>query len=107
MLDKYLGRDEYDVRELTPDPFPYNYYPEYLNRPEVQQAIGAFVNFTDYSDTVGTLAFGNTGDDDRSQGSVRASRALVEQGIYVVQYNGDADYVCEFNLSIHFLLKLV
>ena len=95
VLDKYLGRDEYDVRELTPDPFPYNYYPEYLNTPKVQQALGAFVNFTDGSNVVGTLAFGNTGDDDRTQGAVGDCKKLVNQGVYMVQYNGDADYVCE------------
>ena len=94
--DKYLGRDEYDSRELTPDPFPYNYYPEYLNTPKVQQALGAFVNFTDYSDTVGSAAFGNTGDDDRLQGSVKDCKKLVKQGVYMVQYNGDADYICNW-----------
>ena len=96
VLDYYAGRDEYDIRELTPDPFPYNYYPAYLNTPKVQQAIGAFVNFSDSSSTVGSAAFGNTGDDDRTQGSVAASRKLAEQGVYVVQYNGDADYICNW-----------
>ena len=92
--DTFLGRNEYDMRELDPDPFPYNFYPAYLNTPKVQQAIGAFVNFSDYNDVVGTWAFGNTGDDDRTQGAVGACRKLVNQGIYMVQFNGDADYNC-------------
>jgi carboxypeptidase D len=92
--DLYLGRNEYDMRELDPDPFPYNFYPAYLNTPRVQQAIGAFVNFSDYNDVVGTRAFGNTGDDDRTQGAVGACRKLINQGIYMVQFNGDADYNC-------------
>lgn len=96
VLDRYLGRDEYDIRELVPDPFPYNYYPDYLNTPKVQQALGAFVNFSDSSSVVGTLAFGNTGDDDRLQGAVKDCKALVAQGIYMVQFNGDADYVCNW-----------
>lgn len=32
MYDTYLGRDEYDMRELVPDPFPYRYL--YFIRPE-------------------------------------------------------------------------
>lgn len=96
VLDKYLGRDEYDVRELTPDPFPYHFYETYLNSPKVQQAVGAFVNWTESSNVVGSLAFGNTGDDDRLEGSVKDVRKLINQGIYMVQYNGDADYICNW-----------
>lgn len=96
LYDKYLGRDEYDVRELTPDPFPYSYYEAYLNTPKVQHAIGAYVNFSSSSDTVSTAAFGSTGDDDRTQGSVADCKKLVDQGIYMLQFNGDADYVCNW-----------
>jgi len=90
-----VGRDEYDIRELAPDPFPYSYYVEYLNTPAVQQAVGAFVNFSESSDTV-YYAFSNTGDDDRTQGSPASVKKLVEQGIYFVMYNGDADYNCNW-----------
>lgn len=55
-------RDEYDVRELTPDPFPYSFYTSYLNTPEVQAAIGAYQNFTQSSNAVYN-AFTATGDD--------------------------------------------
>lgn len=92
VLDDEAGRDEYDIRELTPDPFPYEFYVDYLNTPEVQAAIGAFVNFTEGSSYVGA-AFGNTGDDDRESGTIEAVRKLVSQGVYVVEYAGDAD--CE------------
>lgn len=34
--DIVTGRDEYDIRYLTPDPFPPTYYVDYLNTPEVQ-----------------------------------------------------------------------
>lgn len=94
-LGRYANRDEYDFRELTPDPFPYNFYSDYLNTPKVQQAIGSFVNYSDYSGTVGS-SFGTTGDDDREDGTVEAVRALVKQGVYVVQYTGDADYNCNW-----------
>lgn len=91
ILDE-AGRDEYDFRELAPDPFPYEFYVAYLNTPAVQAAIGAFVNFSESSPYVGT-AFGSTGDDDRETGTIEAVRDLVSQGVYVVEYAGDAD--CE------------
>lgn len=96
ILDHYAHRNEYDIRELNPDPFPYEFFVEYLNKPKVQKALGAYVNYSAYNDIVGTSAFGNTGDDDRTQGSVAAVKKLVEQGVYVVQYNGDADYNCNW-----------
>ncbi|KAF2206958.1 hypothetical protein CERZMDRAFT_52089 [Cercospora zeae-maydis SCOH1-5] len=95
VLDNVVNRDEYDIRELSPDPFPYSYYIDYLNTPKVQQAIGAFVNYSDSNDAV-SRAFGSTGDDDRESGTIAALRSLVEQGIYVVQFVGDADYNCNW-----------
>lgn len=95
IYDDYSGRDEYDMRELTPDPFPYNYYPDYLNSPDVQQAIGAVVNFTDSSDIVYT-AFASTGDDAREAGTIDDLTTLVAAGVNVVLYVGDADYICNW-----------
>ncbi|KAF1831544.1 carboxypeptidase S1 [Decorospora gaudefroyi] len=95
MYDKYSGRDEYDMRYLTPDPFPYSYYMEYLNTPEVQQAIGAYQNFSVVSPTV-SAAFGNTGDDDRESGTIEAVRKLLDAGVQVILYYGDADYNCNW-----------
>ena len=95
LLDAYAQRDEYDIRELTPDRFPYTYYIDYLNSPKVQQAIGAYTNFSESSATVGS-AFGTTGDDDRLQGAVTDTTKLVNQGVYVVMFNGDADYICNW-----------
>lgn len=94
VLDTVTGRDEYDIRELTPDPFPYSFYVDYLNTPKVQQAIGAYVNFSE-SNTAVSNAFTSTGDDDREEGTIAAVRSLVEQGVYVVQFYGDADYNCK------------
>lgn len=89
MYDKYSGRDEYDMRFLTPDPFPYSYYVNYLNTPAVQKAIGAFQNFSEYSYTV-SAGFTNTGDDDRESGTIEACRKLLEEGVQVILYYGDA-----------------
>ena len=95
LLDIIPIRDEYDIRELMPDPFPYGFFEDYLNLPHVQQAVGAYVNYSTSSSTVGT-AFGTTGDDDRESGTVEATTKLVEQGVYVVEYAGDADYNCNW-----------
>jgi carboxypeptidase C (cathepsin A) len=89
MYDIYSGRDEYDSRYLTPDPFPYSYFEQYLNLPDVQKAIGAYQNFSTSSGTVSS-AFGNTGDDDRESGTIEACQKLLEAGIQVMLYYGDA-----------------
>ncbi|EFQ87460.1 hypothetical protein CFE70_006153 [Pyrenophora teres f. teres 0-1] len=95
MFDIHSGRDEYDMREFTPDPFPYSYFETYLNTPEVQKAIGAYQNFSTHSDTTGT-AFGSTGDDDRESGTIEAVQKLVAAGVQVILYYGDADYNCNW-----------
>lgn len=89
LFDIYSGRDEYDMRELMPDPFPYGFYVEYLNSPKVQAAIGAYQNFSESSSTVGN-AFSNTGDDDREVGTIEDVQKLLEAGVQVVMYFGDA-----------------
>ncbi|KAI4211499.1 MAG: hypothetical protein LQ351_005675 [Letrouitia transgressa] len=95
VYDQVLGRDEYDVRELTPDPFPYSFYVDYLNTPKVQAAIGAYQNFSEFSNAVGT-AFDTTGDDAREVNTVEDIRRLLAQNVTVVLYFGDADYNCNW-----------
>lgn len=41
-------------------------------------------------------AFGNTGDDARQFNITQDNQKLVEQGVYVLQYAGDADYNCNW-----------
>ncbi|KAF3397858.1 Carboxypeptidase S1 [Penicillium rolfsii] len=95
LFDIYSGRDEYDMRELTPDPFPYSFYVDYLNTPRVQAAIGAYQNFSEYSYTVGN-AFSNTGDDDRESSTIEDVKKLLDAGVQVIMYFGDADYNCNW-----------
>ena len=94
VYDDVLGRDEYDMRYLTPDPFPYRYYESYLNTPHVQSAIGAYVNFSS-NGAVGD-AFDSTGDDGREIGTISALQSLVHSGVTVAMYAGDADYNCNW-----------
>jgi carboxypeptidase D len=91
VYDNYLGRDEYDVRELTPDPFPYGFYVTYLNSPKIQAAIGAYQNFSDSSNIV-YQAFTAAGDDNREVRIIEALRKLIRQNVTVILYVGDADY---------------
>ena len=95
IYDIYSGRDEYDVRELTPDAFPPEFYVDYLNSPKVLKAIGAFQNYSESSSTVGT-AFGTTGDDGRKLQTVADMLKLIEANLTVLAYFGDADYVCNW-----------
>lgn len=95
IFDIVTERDEYDVRYLTPDPFPPTYYVDYLNTPEVQEAIGAYVNYSESNNAV-SAAFANTGDDDRELGTTAAVKRIYDAGVTMVHYYGDADYVCNW-----------
>ncbi|EKG19690.1 Peptidase S10 serine carboxypeptidase [Macrophomina phaseolina MS6] len=95
LYDIYSGRDEYDFRELTPDPFPYSFYVDYLNSPRVQEAIGAYVNFSESNGAVST-AFGSTGDDDRRMNTVEDVAKLLARNVSVTLYFGDADFNCNW-----------
>ncbi|KAJ9298123.1 hypothetical protein DTO271G3_3728 [Paecilomyces variotii] len=95
IYDTYLNRDEYDFRELTPDPFPYSFYINYLNTPTIQSAIGAYVNYTESNNAV-YLAFSSTGDDGRRANTTQDIASLLAQNITVVMYAGDADYNCNW-----------
>ncbi|OIW32911.1 alpha/beta-hydrolase [Coniochaeta ligniaria NRRL 30616] len=95
LYDEVSGRDEYDMRELTPDPFPYEFYVNYLNTPKVLAAIGAFTNFSEFNGAVGT-DFGLTGDDARDSGTIEDLKTLVADGVTVALYAGDADYICNW-----------
>ncbi|GLA13373.1 hypothetical protein AnigIFM62618_010362 [Aspergillus niger] len=95
VYDIYSGRDEYDFRELTPDPFPYEFYVDYLNKASVQAAIGAYINYTESNNAVG-LAFSSTGDDGRLMNTIQDVGKLLKQGVTVVMYAGDADYNCNW-----------
>lgn len=86
--DIVLGRDEYDIRYLTPDPFPYAFYVDYLNNATVQAAIGAYTNYSESSSITGT-ALGSTGDDAREMGVRAAVEYLVDHDITVVLYFGE------------------
>ncbi|KAK8041633.1 Alpha/Beta hydrolase protein [Apiospora rasikravindrae] len=86
-----LGRDEYDIRQLAPDPFPYTFFEDYLNTQKVQKALGVYTNFTK-SNTLVARAFRGTGDDARDVNVADDLRFLLERNVTVALYAGDADF---------------
>lgn len=94
-FDNVFGRDEYDIRYLTPDPFPYSFYVDYLNTAEVQAAIGVFTNFSE-SSSITSTAFGSTGDDAREMGVTAAVEYIIDHNVTFVMYFGDADFNCNW-----------
>ncbi|KAK8064528.1 carboxypeptidase S1 [Apiospora phragmitis] len=90
--------DTYDVRQPSQDPFPPNTYVDYLRRPEVMQKIGAKVRFEACPNAPGE-GFGRTGDDARS--FLDTLSAVVQTGIQVLLWAGDADYICNWMGNFH------
>jgi hypothetical protein len=89
------GRDNNDIRQLEPSPFPNTFYQDYLQLPEVLEAIGAQQTFFQKNPTVGD-AFRSTGDDSREFGILDIIKDLLDHGIRVTLYAGDADYECNW-----------
>lgn len=88
-------RDDNDVREMDPSPFPNEFYSEYLQLDSVRKAIGAKQTYIELNPTVGA-AFESTGDDSRDFGIPEILRDMVRRGIRVTLYAGDADYECNW-----------
>ncbi|ETS76816.1 hypothetical protein PFICI_12203 [Pestalotiopsis fici W106-1] len=95
MYHQAVSRDVYDIRELTPDPFPSQFHVDYLNTAKVQQGIGAYTNFSTFSHTV-YQTFRETGDDAREVDTIRDIQFLLNRNITVSIYAGDADYDCNW-----------
>lgn len=89
-LQRYAQRDVYDIRQIIPDPFPYERYTNYLNKEKVRKAIGALQNYTESSEMV-SKSFTRTGDDGRRQGTLQDLKYLLHEGVTVTLHAGDAD----------------
>lgn len=93
------SRSAYDIRRLDLD---FDNYPpgrdplvEYLNIPEIQQAIGVNINYTgQMSDAVYT-AFDMRGDEMYPEAK-QELESLLDHGVRVVLFHGDADYICNW-----------
>ena len=85
--------DVYDVREPSNDPYPPETYTSYLANPSVTSAIGAKATYTECPDAPYNK-FSSTGDDSRSFLSQLSD--VVQSGIQVVIWAGDADWICNW-----------
>ncbi|KAE9993341.1 hypothetical protein EG327_005535 [Venturia inaequalis] len=95
LFDNLAKRDELDIRYLSPNPFPPEYFVKYLNTPKVRQGIGAYVNFSKSSNAVG-LAFGSTGDGGRVLTILTDMKKLIDANMTLIMFYGDADYNCNW-----------
>jgi carboxypeptidase C (cathepsin A) len=94
----YSGRGVYDIRHEYDDPTPPSLYPDYLNLPEVQEALGVTLNYS--GNNANYYAFQNTGDFIFPNFRLDLEY-LLNQGVRVSLAYGDADYICKMNLLTH------
>ncbi|OJD22821.1 hypothetical protein ACJ73_05831 [Blastomyces percursus] len=87
----------YDIAHCYLDPFPPEYYVGFLAQPEVQQALGVPVNYTEISPAVGQ-SFIMTGDYARNgkNGYTNDIEHLLDSGVQVALVYGDRDYACNW-----------
>lgn len=89
------GRGTYDIRHPHNDPTPPDYYEDYLNLAETQAALGVNLN---YSDSGGNnIANGFEDSGDFAYPTFKTDlEAILNSGVRVAMYHGDADYTCNW-----------
>ncbi|KAF7910027.1 uncharacterized protein EAF01_003745 [Botrytis porri] len=85
--------DVYDIREPSNDPYPPENYATYLQSAAVVKAIGAKSTYTECPDAP-YEKFAATGDDSRS--FLPTLSTVVQSGIQVLIWAGDADWICNW-----------
>ncbi|KAM3070492.1 hypothetical protein ACMFMG_010315 [Clarireedia jacksonii] len=85
--------DVYDIREPSNDPYPPETYVTYLQSSSVRTKIGAASTYQECANAPGQK-FSATGDDSRSFLSTLSS--VVQSGIQVLIWAGDADWICNW-----------
>lgn len=90
----YGGRGVYDIRHPYDDPTPPSYFVDYLNLASVQNALGVNLNYTDANDEV-YYAFQSTGDFVYDN-FIEDLEEILDNGVRVALYYGDADYICNW-----------
>ncbi|KAF2089818.1 peptidase S10, serine carboxypeptidase [Saccharata proteae CBS 121410] len=87
-------RGVYDIRHPLDDPTPPSYMDDYLNLASVQEALGVSLNYTSSNGEV-YYAFQQTGDF-VFPNFVEDLEMLLQAGVRVALYYGDADYICNW-----------
>lgn len=89
------GRSSYDLAAPSEDPRPPLSFLEYLNKAEVQQAVGTPINYTSFLSLPVYYAFQETGDIARA-GTIKRLASLLKRGVRVGLMYGDRDYICNW-----------
>lgn len=92
-LSESADFDVYDVREPSNDPYPPETYATYLTQSSVVKAIGAQSTYQECPNAPYNK-FSATGDDSRSLLSTLST--VVQSGIKVTLFAGDADFICNW-----------
>lgn len=90
----YGGRGVYDIRHPFKDPSPPDLFQPFLNTPYVQDALGVNVNYTQSNADI-YWAFQQTGDF-VFPNFLEDLEMLLDAGVRVALYYGDADYICNW-----------
>ena len=91
----FSGRGVYDIRHPYEDPTPPTYFIDYLNMASTQQALGVNLNYTADSSALVGEGFSDTGDFVYPQFKTDLEMIL-NNGVRVALYYGDADYICNW-----------
>ncbi|KAK3113621.1 hypothetical protein LTR53_008922 [Teratosphaeriaceae sp. CCFEE 6253] len=91
----YGGRGVYDIRHPYDDPTPPTYFIDYLNTAAVQDALGVNINYTADSSRLVGQGFSYTGDFVYDF-FIKDLEMILDAGVRVALYYGDADYICNW-----------
>ncbi|KAI1079236.1 peptidase [Whalleya microplaca] len=89
------GRNPYDVRAKADAQIPPGYWADYLNTPEVQNAIGVDINYTSTSSNAVYTGFDYTGDFVYPN-LLTDLETILDYGVRIAMIYGDADYICNW-----------
>jgi carboxypeptidase C (cathepsin A) len=93
----YSGRGTYDIRHPSDDPTPDVPFSDYLNLPEIQEALGVTLNYSG-GNTI-YFAFQNSGDFIFPNFRLDLEY-LLDQDVRISLAYGDADYICKVPVDI-------
>ena len=92
---EFGGRGVYDIRHPYDDPTPPDYFVDYLNQAEVQNALGVNINYTSTSSQYVGQGFQYTGDFVYRR-FLSDLEEILDNNVRVAMIYGDADYICNW-----------
>lgn len=91
-------RGTYDIRHPSDDPTPPDYFVDYLNQPEIQQALVVDTNYSSNANDEIYFAFQQTGDFVYPD-FLTDLEMILNSSVRVALIYGDADYICKWTSS--------